>query len=255
MTIKFGLFSDLHASLPHAETRGYSHRTFEDSLKGMTRFVDADVDFAVTLGDNAQPAADAQEQFQQLKNMIRTWSKYGIPVHMAPGNHEFQQLTLSEVLEILQTDRMYYSFDIGECRFIVLDTSFNPDGTHFSQNNFDWRFGILPEEEVSWLEEKLADGKRTFIFTHYNLYYDPEEMWNECYQIRNKEQIWDIIEKAGCVEAVFQGHHHTYHHFLFRGTHYINIPSPERSPAYDTGDFPIVEVQEKGFLYNGERIV
>lgn len=254
MGIKFGLFSDLHYSLPHAEVRGNSKRTFEDVQKGMQRFADAGAEFAVSLGDNTQPAGDAAEQFDQLKTMVRKWNSYGVPVHASFGNHEFSQLSIENVLEIFQTDKTYYSFDIGDCRFLILDSCYNPDDSHFSEENFDWRFGKLSEDEVNWLTEKLADKKRTFIFTHYNLYYDPEEQYSEWYQVTNKERIWDILESYGCVEAVFQGHHHTYHHFLFRGIHFVNIPSPERSPEYNPLDFPIIELLENGFLYNGNPI-
>ena len=251
MGIKFGLFSDLHYSLPHAEIRGNSKRTFEDVQKGLQRFANAGTEFAVSLGDNIQPATDKAQQYKQMQDIVRTWNGYGFPVHLSFGNHEFQQLSLEDMLSILQTDRTYYSFSIGDIRFVVLDSTYNPDDSHFSEDHFDWRFAKLSEEEVNWLIEKLADKKRTFIFTHYNLYYDPEEQYSEWYQVLNKEHIWDILENAGCVEAVFQGHHHTYHHFLFRGIHFVNIPSPERSPEYNPLDFPIVEVLENGFLYNG----
>ncbi len=252
--IKFGLFADLHYSLPNAETRGNSARTFEDVKKGMARFAEAGADFAVALGDNVQPAENSKEQYQQLKTMVRKWNSYGLPVHMALGNHEFSQLTHAEVLEILQTDRTYYSFDIGDMRFVVLDTSYNPDGTHYSNDNFDWRYGIIPEEELRWLDSILQDKKRTFIFTHNNLHFADAGEYNEWYQVLNYNEVCDVMHKYGCVEAVFQTHPHTFLYDEHRGICFVNIPSPERSPEYNINDFPIVEINDSGFTYNGRYL-
>lgn len=254
MGIRFGLFSDLHYSLPGTDVRGNSWRTFEDTKKGLARFAEAGVSFAVALGDNTQPAADRAEQYTQMQEMVRTWNSYGFPVHLSFGNHEFQQLTLEDMLSILQTDRTYYSFSIADIRFVILDSTYNPDDSHFSEDNFDWRFGKISEEERIWLKSLLAEKKRTFLFTHYNLYFDPSEEYSEWYQVTNHTEICDLLEEAGCVEAVFQGHHHTYENQMHRGIRFINIPSPERSPEYCEKDFPIVEILEDGFLYNGERM-
>ena len=254
MGIRFGLFSDLHYSLPGTDVRGNSWRTFEDTKKGLARFAEAGVTFAVALGDNTQPAADRAEQYGQMLEMVRTWNGYGFPVHLSFGNHEFQQLTLEDMLSILQTDRTYYSFSIGDIRFVILDSTYNPDDSHFSEDNFDWRFGQISEKEKTWLKKLLSDGKRTFLFTHYNLYFDPSEEYSEWYQVTNHAEICDILETSGCVEAVFQGHHHTYDSQMHRGIRFVNIPSPERSPEYCEKDFPVVEILEDGFLYNGERM-
>ncbi len=250
--IKFGVFADLHYSLPNAQTRGNSARTLDDLQTGMARFAAEGVDFAVALGDNTQPTSNSAEQYELLKMMIRKWGSYGIPVHMTLGNHEFSQLTLEQVLEILQTDRTYYSFDIGDVRFAVLDTSYNPNGEHYSNDNFDWRYGIIPKEELSWLEGLLKDKKRTFVFVHNNIHFASGGEYDDWFQIMNHDEVCSLMNKYGCVEAVFQAHHHTFSYREHMGISFVNIPSPERSPEYRDGDFPIIEVTEDGFLYNGE---
>lgn len=250
MSIKFGVFADLHYSLPNTEERGNSGRTFEDMQKGMERFEAAGTDFAVSLGDNIQPAKNAAEQYAQFKAMTRKWGNYGFPVHAAFGNHEFSQLSLSEVLEILQTDRTYYSFDLGNVRFVILDSNYSPDGTHYSADNFDWRYGCISEEQVAWLEKILSDKTRTFLFIHNNIYFDPAEEYSEWYQIVNHAELRGLLKASGCVEAVFQGHDHTFRNTLADGIRFVNIPSPERSAEYTESDFPIIEILENGFLYN-----
>ena len=254
MGIRFGLFADLHSSLPGTEARGSSMRTADDLRKGMARFAGEGVSFAVCLGDCLQPASDRAAQYEQMKALVRDWSGYGFPVHITPGNHEFQQLSFADYLEIFQTDRTWYSFSLGGIRFVFLDTAFNPDGTHFSEDNFDWRFAKIPDEEAAWLKKLLSVPARTFVFAHYNLFFAPGEPEAEWYQIGNHAEIRAVLEASGCVEAVFQAHLHEFRSLERNGIRYVNVPSPERSPAYSPDDFPVAEILDSGFLYNGKKL-
>jgi len=252
--VRFGLFSDLHSNLPGLPERGYGGRSLEDLRRGLARFREAGVDFAVSLGDNVQPARDAREAAGQLTDMIRLWSGYGFPVHAVFGNHEFQQLTADEVLALWQTDRTYYHFYVGGIRFVILDTNVNPDGTHYGADNFDWRFGVIDAAQTTWLRELLETPARTFVFTHNCLRWETGDEHDDWFRVTNSREICDLLAGSGCVEAVFQGHHHTARVDTWRGIRFVNIPSPERSPAYSDEDFPIVEVTPSGFTLNGRAL-
>ena len=252
--LRFGLFSDLHANLPGLPERGYGGRSMEDLARGMERFRDAGADFAVSLGDNAQPARDAAEEAEQLGEMIRFWSGFGLPVHAVFGNHEFQQLTPEEVLSVWHREGMYYSFRVKDVRFVLLDTNVNPDGTHYGADNFDWRYGIVDEAQTEWLRRLLTDPVRTFVFTHNCIRWETGSPEDEWFRIGNHREISELLASSGCVEAVFQGHHHTFRAELWRGIRFVNVPSPERSPDYTDECFPLVEVRERGFLYNGGEL-
>lgn len=249
MTVRFGMFSDLHCSLPGEDPRGASERSEADLREGLGRFIDKRADFIVNLGDMTQPSPTVREQYEHVRSLHRLCLGTGIPVHTVFGNHEFQQLSAAEVLEIWQTDRFHHSFDIGPCRFLFLDTAVNPDGTHFSRDNFDWRYCVMDREQVSWLETRLAERKRTFIFTHANLYFDPAEEHAEYYMIRDHEKICGMLEESGCVEAVFQGHSHVFRDAVHRGIRFLNVPSPIITDRYSPDAFPVVEITENGFVY------
>lgn len=251
MPIKFGVFSDLHSSLEGVEERGYSRRSLSDMKRGMERFAAEGARFAVSLGDNTQPARDNAEQYNQIKYMVNTWNSYGIPVYGVFGNHEFQQLSWQQAFEIWNVEQGYYSFDLDDVRFVVLDTNIRPDGVHFSEDNFDWRYGIVPDEQLRWLKDQLADRKRTFVFTHANLYFDQNDEHAKWYQILNHDDVVDILARSECVDTVFQGHHHTHWIGNLRGIRFVNISSPERSPEYTDNDFPIIEITDDAVLYNG----
>ena len=254
MGIRFGLFADLHSSLPGQPERGSSLRTAEDLKKALGRFRDAGCSFAVSLGDNTQPSSTAAEQFEQMRSLAESWNGYGFPVHLVPGNHEFQQLTPDEIRAITGRDRLYYDFRIGDVRFVVLDTAYRPDVLHYSRDNFDWRFSVVPEEETAWLKRLLADPIRTFVFAHCNLFFAPGEAEAAWYQVGNHREIRAILEGSGCVEAVFQGHEHVFRSLDTGGIRYVTVPSPERDPEYRESTFPVVEILDEGFSYNGERL-
>ena len=254
-SIKFGLFSDLHATLPGTEERGYSSRSLSDMKRGMERFVAAGADFAVCLGDMTQPARDKAEQYAQIRDIVDTWNSYGIPVYGVLGNHEFQQLSWQQIFEIWNVERGYWSFDLDDVRFIILDTNIRPDGVHFSEDDFEWCYSIIDQEQLHWLKEQLSAKKRTFIFTHANLYFDPASEDAKWYQILNHEEVVNILAASGCVDTVFQGHHHTYWLGYDRGIRYVNISSPEQSPAYTDNDFPIIEITDGALIYNGTALI
>ena len=86
------------------------------------------------------------------------------------------------------------------------------------------------------------------------VYFTPGEAEAEWYQAENHAGIRAILEESGCVEAVFQAHLHEFRSLSLNGIRYVTVPSPERSPEYSADDFPIVEILESGFLYNGEKL-
>ena len=251
ISVRFGLFSDLHANLPGLPARGFGDRSTEDLARGLARFRDGGVRFAVSLGDNVQPAEDAAREAEQLSGMIALWNGYGFPVHLVPGNHEFQQLSLSEYLSVCQTDRTFYSFVTGGVRFALLDTNVNPDGTHYSADNFDWRFGIVDDAQVRWLDALLRDPVPTVIFAHNCLHWETGDPSDAYFRVENGERLCALLARSGCVRAVFQGHHHTFRADRRDGILFVNVPSPERAPLYTDDCFPIVDVTDRGIFYNG----
>ena len=250
----FGLFSDLHANLPGLPERGYGGRSMEDLARGLARFRDAGVRFAVSLGDNTQPARTPMEQRTQLEDMAALWNGYGFPVRPVFGNHEFQQLGLEEVLSAFRREDCpdrYYSFTEEGVRFIVLDTNVNPDGTHFAADNFDWRYGIVDDAQLAWLGDLLKEKVRSVVFAHSPLYWETGDPHDDWFRVLNHREVRSLLEASGCVEAVFQGHHHTFHADRHNGIPYLNIPSPEQAPAYSDDCFPIVRISEDGLTLNG----
>lgn len=254
MSVTFGLFSDLHSSLPGASQRGHSDRTLADMRQGLKRFADQGIDFAVNLGDSVQPAESVEAEYNQLASMKEEWEACPFPIYNAFGNHEFSQLSYEQIKTLFHTDCIYGAFEKNGIRFLIVDTCYRPDSVHYSEDNYDWRYAILPDEQVQWLKKQLAVKKRTVILTHVPLFFDPAKDEYGIFQIQNHEEICQILTESGCVEAVFQGHVHTYSRSEYGGIPFINIPSPERSEEYAVTDFPIVTIDDTGITMNGESL-
>jgi len=98
-----------------------------------------------------------------------------------------------------------YSFDAGDCHFIVLNTEVYND---FSRVGWDQR---------AWLEEDLkkTQGLHRFVFGHEEAY--PPIVRKQRSLEDNpgaRDSLWDILYRNG-VEAYVCGHLHTYNRNLF----------------------------------------
>ena len=253
MAFRFGLFSDLHVNNPGTTARGFCSRSREYLAEGLARFRGAGARFAVFLGDAAQPSDSTAAQADLLSELSSGWSGYGFPVYVVPGNHEFQQLTPTAARTALGIPALANCFTVDSTRLILLDDCFRPDGVHFSENNFDWTQAILPGDQLDRLSSLLRDPIRTFVFVHNCLYLDGSDPHDGAYLIGNHRAVCDLLADAGCVEAVFQGHRHVRREGAYRGVRYFCVPSPEYSPDFSAEDFPLVEINSRGFSVNGRH--
>lgn len=156
--IRFLVFGDLH---------------MEDCTDGVQRLEailrharEEQVDFIVSLGDLCFPV----EEYAPVMDMINTC---GISVHHTIGNHDVQEWDIEHSLRFLGKKRPYEAFEAGEYRFIILDTCYwrSEQGEfHFpNKKRVPSDYPVLPQEQLDWLEEQLADGKKTIIFSHMSL--------------------------------------------------------------------------------------
>ena len=156
--IRFLVFGDLH---------------LEDCTDGLERLhailrhaKEEKVDFIVSLGDLCFPTEDYSPVMDALKNC-------GIPVHHTIGNHDVQEWDIAHSLKFLGKDRPYEAFEMGDYKFIILDTCYwkSEQGEfHFpNRDRVPSLYPVVPEEQLSWLDAQLSDGKKYVIFSHMSL--------------------------------------------------------------------------------------
>lgn len=141
------------------------------------------------------------------------------------GNHDARGSGWEITRErIFPGDDTYYSFDKGDCHFVVLD-AFMPD----YENS-------ISEEQMDWLENDLADAGKPhiFVFVHAPLYpvggYFGEAL-DQYPELRDR--LVNLFVQSG-VDAVFCGHEHFYASFKYQGLMQITTGGAGgrlRSPA------------------------
>ena len=189
--IRFLVFGDLHLE---DCTDG------EDRLETILNHAkEEQVDFIVSLGDLCFPT-------EKYAHVVEKINHCGIPVHHTIGNHDVQEWEIGHSLRFLGKEKPYEAFEFGEYRFIILDTCYwqsEAGEFHFpNRQRIPSRYPLVPREQLEWLEEQLADGKETVIFSHMSLV-NPFARRG----IANKEEVQQVLAGKN-VRLCMNGHDH-----------------------------------------------
>jgi alkaline phosphatase len=163
------------------------------------------------------------------------------------GNHCLHAFTKDEFLARCGTRvrKSFYSFDCGRFHFVVLDANFRSDGAAYAAGNFTWTDTWIPSHEQQWLTEDLkqARAKRTFLFVHQNLHDE-----KDAHGVKNAPEIRHILEAAGNVAAVFQGHMHSGGYTKKGGIHYCTLKAMVEGSMLENNAYAVVTVDPSGHL-------
>ena len=223
--IKIAILTDLHTEIVH------------DAERRIDAFIDKankeEVDFAIQLGDFIQPPIDGSYDcpedkvspvmrnmlkkkglyFDRQQSLLNSFGGLNCPLYHVLGNHDLDLYSKEEVMRFWGMPSRYYSFDMGEYHFVVIDANYIKDGedkVDFCRGNYvKWMFQgnepfpYVPEDELKWLEEDLKKtDKQTVVFSHEGL--------NDAFlNAINQREIFDILKNAPCgVRLCINGHKH-----------------------------------------------
>lgn len=257
-TIKFGLFADAH----YANNKVYGDRYCSDSLNKITQcaniFNERQVDFTVNLGDLIDSNDHKASDKSYLRDILNVYSKFDKDIYNVLGNHDIISLTKKEVIESLDEffESSFYTFNKGHYQFIVLDANFNKDGDDWEEcgnENYDWTDSNISTQQKEWLFNELqkAKDKKIIIFTHGNLDYRVKQGKMDPHIIRNAYEIREIIEKAGKVIAVIQGHYHTGYYQRINTIPYITIAAMVTGEGIENNSYAIVTIDKNKIIVEG----
>ncbi|RLC76096.1 MAG: hypothetical protein DRJ03_29275 [Chloroflexi bacterium] len=123
------------------------------------------------------------------------------------GNHELRKLTKAEFMNVVGMEEKYYYVDINDdFRVVVLDAQFNPS-TGEDRNAEIYGEGYVPEEELDWLANVALNTTRKCIVFSHQLLCDGGG-YTSYHYVSNRSDVRSILEAAGNVIAVVQGHIH-----------------------------------------------
>ena len=175
---------------------GDSKEIFENLLKLIDH--DPDIAFAFSLGNTVQHGN--KERYRWFLQEVET--NLGIPLLTAIGHNEYQAEGPPLYHDILGP--LYYSFNVGGNRFIVLDSA---NGKELDPMQNRWLAGEL---------DKSRDCVTRTVLMHVPLY-DPRGGKNhDCLPVEPAESLLALFLKYS-VTHVFASHIHGYFEGLWKG--------------------------------------
>ncbi len=247
-SLRFGIVTDIH----YADREPWGTRFYKGSIAKLQHAIDLfnkeDLDFIIELGDlkDQNIPGNKEETIGFLKKIESVFKSYKGPSYHVLGNHDMDCISKEDFLQYTSNPgnadkKTYYSFDVRNIRFIVLDANFNEDGTPYDSGNFDWTQAYLPKEQLEWLSLELKkDDKYVVVFIHQLL-----DSFSDIYEsvcVKNANEVIALLESRKNVLAVFQGHHHEGHYSFRKNIHYCTIKGMIEGELPDNNSFAIVEI-------------
>lgn len=214
--IKFAVFTDLHYDHIHDGDRRIQY--YIDSVKNHN------IDFMVELGDLCYP-------FRKNKLILEKLKQSGVPCYYVIGNHDSDLYIKEEVMNFLGLNKNYYSFIVGNVKFIILDACYikRKDGyeTYFisNYNKTTDAYPYIPPEELTWLKNELEDEEKYYlVFSHHSLVNNFKKRG-----VYNREEVRKILEDRNInrkqVLLCMNGHDHGDALYEINGIHYYTLNS------------------------------
>jgi alkaline phosphatase len=247
--LRFALMTDMHfADKPAAGTR-YYRDTLSKLSEAARQLAVEKPSFVVELGDFIDAAESVEVEQLYLSTINGEFSKLASDRHYVLGNHCVDTLTKSEFLSGVGQAKSYYSFDRGDFHFVVLDACFCADGRPYGRKVSHWTDANVPDEELKWLAADLAQGgKKTIVFAHQRL-----DVTNN-HGVKNNQQVRGVLEAAGNVLAVFQGHSHANDLKDINGIHYCTLVAMVEGSGVEQNGYSVVDLSPDGtILLSGFR--
>lgn len=240
--LSFGVITDLH----YADKETWGTRHYRDSLAKLTQaattFEKKQVAFAIELGDIIDKA-DKDIERSYLATISEAFGTFPGPRHFVLGNHDVATFSKEEFLAVAVKKKSFYSFDMKGWHFVVLDACFNADFTPYNAGNFDWTQSFVPPEEIVWLADDLAKAQRrnAIVFIHQILNDETDP-----HGVKNAPAVRAVLEGAGNVRAVFQGHMHTGGYAAIGGIHYITLRAAVEEAGLENNSCAVVTLFHDG---------
>lgn len=238
-TLKFAQVSDIHYSSVRADNSykllSKTKPLLEDAILQINN--EKNIDFIAITGDGIDKPK--KDELIELCDLLNTLNK---PWYFAIGNHDtttdgfltkqnFWQI-LKEKNSDLTSDLTYYSFKPKKgFKVIFMDGAKNKG---ISSN------GIIPFEQLTWLDETLKKSKRdtVLIFIHFPLVTPFDSPKHE---ILNAKEFKAVLDKYEMPIAIFSGHYHMTK--ITKRGNILHVSTP--ALAGYPNSFRIVEVDNK----------
>ena len=229
--LRLGIFTDLHAHDTDSPTEGKFMTEYPARLTACIEAMNAwPADLVIELGDFVNgnfvvgaPLGDSARIPGILDKAEAIYAQFDGPRYYVLGNHDVYDLSKDEFLSHTGAAWTYGSFDAGAYHFVILDAQYDKKGKDLSHAGWVVQ-GNIPQAERDWLAADLAQTDRpTIVCVHQRLDVDHDFLSGGGPEIIGNKLVQEILENAGVVIAVFQGHEHKNAHTVINGIHYITF--------------------------------
>jgi manganese-dependent ADP-ribose/CDP-alcohol diphosphatase len=255
---RFGVIADCqYADVDTAGTRHY-RESVGKLREAVAEFNDADLDFALHLGDLVDRFAES------FADVVPILDKLRMSTYHVLGNHDFQ-MPLAQLLETLRMPAPYHHFRRNGWRFVIVDTNdislyANPEGSAKHElaremldrllaegavNAQSWN-GAVGQDQLAWLRRVLDGarfrGEKVVLNSHHPIY--PKNVHNAW----NDDELVDLVTSYDNVVAWFNGHNHYGNYGFTGGKHFVTFHG---MVELDTNAYATVRVLEDRFEIDG----
>ena len=249
--VRFGIITDPHyAKRPPANNRYYS-----ESLEKVRECIDLmneqQVDFLIELGDlkDQGMSPEEAETLSFLSTIEKEFERFNGPLYHVLGNHDHDSISKQQFLSGISNHGFskaegYYSFNKNNFHFAVLDANYMSDGRAYDHGNFDWKDVHIPAEQLFWLQKDLRQNRKkpTIIFVHQQLDSSAFAPAHRIHCPDNADRVRSILEEAGNVIAVFQGHYHKGSLNRINDIYYYTLKAVVEGSGLENNNYAIVEL-------------
>jgi len=208
--VRFGVVTDVH----YADIDPSGARTYRESPAKLAECVrvmnERQAEFVVELGDfkDQDKTPDPARTRQYLERIESVLAGFHGPRYHVLGNHDVDSLSKQEFLgRVVNTgvvpNATRYTFVRRGIRFVVLDANHKSDGTDYDRGNYEWADSNIDAAQLQWLRATLASSREpVVVMVHQQL------DGTGAYYVKNAADVRAVLERAGNVIAVLQGHRH-----------------------------------------------
>ena len=255
--LRFGAIADCqYADREPGGLRQY--RSCPQKLEEAVETLNAEeLSFVVHVGDFID------ENWESFDTLTPITDRLKHPLRHVVGNHDYDVADKykTKVHKRLGMPARYYSFEIGEWIFVVMDgndLSYYgwPEGSAEHEASVEAHQKLYPDKakwnggmsdaQMAWLEEilKNADesGQRVALINHFPIF--PDDRHN----LWNAPDVLNLIDRHASPALWINGHHHRGGYGERNGVHYITLHAMVDTTA---NSFSVVEIFSNRIEING----
>jgi 3',5'-cyclic AMP phosphodiesterase CpdA len=223
--LTIGIVTDLHFG-PEARWEGKLRKLTHQAGELARAFVammndEVGPDLVVNLGDDIEDESREADiaRYGECQAILRGARA---PLVNVAGNHDLVHMNREDLSRFWRrTGPLYYAFDAGGWRFVVLHT--------IERQDVEVR---VPDTQMEWLRAELEAGTApVVVLMHHSAseqYLEDSRWWpgrSHVALVRERAELRRIFEESGRVKAVFNGHLHWNHLDVIHGIPYVTVQS------------------------------